>query len=103
VLAKHGKVTDGFFLCGFVLQYIPVLGQETVFESDNVGGDPGSGAPYSTETSMRDDVITFRDNELVFVAQGIWRRTDKREQSFASRRDVCAVLNVLRRPEAFSS
>jgi hypothetical protein len=36
-VAKHGKAADGFFLCGFVLQYIPVLSQETVFESDNIG------------------------------------------------------------------
>ena len=50
---------------------------------------------------MRDDVVAFCDDKLVFIAQGIWRRTDKSEQSFASRRNVRAVLNVFRRPEAF--
>jgi hypothetical protein len=33
--------------------------------------------------------------------QGIWRRADKSEQPFASWRNVRAVLNVFRRPEAF--
>jgi hypothetical protein len=42
-IAKHGKAAHGFFLCRFVLQYIPVLGQETVFETDNVRCNPGRG------------------------------------------------------------
>jgi hypothetical protein len=42
-VTKHGKAADGFLLCGFVLQHIPVLSQETVFESDNVSRDPGCG------------------------------------------------------------
>jgi len=78
-----------------------VFGQETVFESDNVGCNPGRGPSHPGETGMRDDIVAFRDDELVFIAQGIWRRTDKSKQSFASRRDVRDVLDVLRRPEAF--
>jgi hypothetical protein len=46
-ITKHGKAADGFFLCGLVLQYIPVLCQETVFESDNVGGNPSRGPSVS--------------------------------------------------------
>jgi len=49
---------------------------------------------------MRDDIVALCDDELVFIAQGIWRRADKVEQSLASRRDVRAMLDVLRRPEA---
>ena len=51
---------------------------------------------------MRDDIIAFCNNDLVFVAQRVRRRTDQSEQSFASRGDMRAVLDVLRRPEAFS-
>src|SRR5580700_3922560 len=99
-IAKHGKTTHGFFLCGLVLQHIPVLCQETVFESDNVGRNPGGWPSHPGETAMRDDIVSLCDDELVFIAQGIWRRTDKLEQPFASWRNVRAVLNVLRRPEA---
>src|SRR5579863_2637885 len=98
-IAKHGKTTHRFFLCGFVLEYIPVLGQETIFESDNVGRDPGRGPSHPSEPAMRDDVVVFCDDELVFVAQCIRCRTDKSEQPFASWRNVRAVLDVLRRPE----
>src|ERR1700678_3651963 len=49
---------------------------------------------------MRDDIVAFCDDELVFIAQGIWRRPDESEKSFPPWRNVRAVLNVLRRPEA---
>ena len=78
-----------------------MLSQETVFESDNVGRNPGRGPSHPGETAMCDDIISFCDDELVFIAQGIWRRADQSKQSFASWRDVCAVLDVLRRLEAF--
>ena len=69
-IAKHGKAADGFFPRGFVLQYIPVLCQETVFESDNVGRNPGRGPSHPGETAMRDDIVALCDDELVFIAQG---------------------------------
>ena len=94
------EAADGLCLCGLVLQNIPVLGQKTVFESDNVGRNPGRGPSDSRETAVQDDIVAFCDNELVFVAQHIRRRKGQSKQSFASRRDVCAVLNVFRRPEA---
>src|SRR6201998_349513 len=100
-IAKHGKAADGFFPRGFVLQYIPMLGQKAVFESDNVGRNQGRGPSHPSEPAMRDDVVAFCDDELVFIAQGIWRRSDKSEQPFASRCDMRAVLDVLRRPESF--
>ena len=78
-----------------------MLFKNAIFEPDNVGGDPGGGSSHPSETAVRDDVIVFCNNELVFVAQRIWRRTDQSEQSFASRRDVRAMLDVLWRPETF--
>ena len=78
-----------------------MLGQETVFESDNVRCNPGRGPSHPSEPAMRDDVVAFCDDELVFIAQGVWCRADKVEQSLASWRNVRAVLDVFRRPEAF--
>ena len=100
-VTKHGKTTLGFFLCGFVLQHVPVLCQETVLESDNVGRNPGRWPSHPGETAMRDDIVALCDDELVFVPQRIWRRADKSEQPFAPWRNVRAVLDVRRRPEAF--
>src|SRR5580692_10218648 len=100
-IAKHGKATHRFFLRGFVLQHVPVLCQETVFESDNIGRNPGCWPSHPCETAMRDHIVALYDDELIFIAQGIWRRADKSEQPFTSWCNVRAVLDVLRRPEAF--
>jgi hypothetical protein len=40
-VAKHGEAADGLGLDRFVLQHIPVLGQETVFKPNNVSRNPG--------------------------------------------------------------
>jgi hypothetical protein len=42
-----------------------MLFKKTVFESDNVGGDPGGGPSHPSEAAMRYDVITFCNDELV--------------------------------------
>jgi hypothetical protein len=44
-----------------------MLFEKTVFEPDNVGGDPRGGSSHPREAAMRYDVITFCDDELVFI------------------------------------
>src|ERR1700723_382434 len=78
-----------------------MLNNKGVFEPDNVGRNPGRGPSHPGETAMRDDIVAFCDDELVFITQGIWRRADESKQSFASGCNMGAVLDVLRRPEAF--
>ena len=51
---------------------------------------------------MHDDVVTLRDDELVFVTQGVGCAADQIEQSIATRFDMRAVLNIIGRPKAFS-
>ena len=51
---------------------------------------------------MYDDVVAFRDDKLMFVAQGVGRVADQIEQSIATRINVCAVLDIVRRPIPFS-
>src|ERR1700728_416788 len=43
----------------------------------------------------------FCHNELAFLTQRVWRGANRSQQSFASRLNLRAVLNVFRRPEAF--
>jgi hypothetical protein len=42
-----------------------MLFKNTVFEADNIGGDPGGGPSHPSEAAMRYDVITFCNDELV--------------------------------------
>jgi len=71
-----------------------VLGEFAVFHADNVGGDPGRGPAVTGEAPMRDDVITFRQDEMIFVLQAVRQRTDQVEQTVATGCDVRAMLDV---------
>jgi hypothetical protein len=46
-----------------------MLFEKAVFESDNLGGDPGGGSSHPSEAAMRYDVITFCNDEVVLIAQ----------------------------------
>src|SRR5580700_10790903 len=48
---------------------------------------------------MRYDVIAFCDDQLVLIMERLRHGADEIEQSFAAWCYVCAVLNVVRRPE----
>src|ERR1700685_531239 len=66
-VAEHGKAAHRFGLGRLVLQNVPMLSEKTVFEPDNVGGDPGGGPPHAREAAMRYDVIAFGEDELVLI------------------------------------
>jgi hypothetical protein len=73
-----------------------MLFENTVFEPDNVGGDPGSGPSHPGEAAMRYNIVAFCDDDLILVVQRIRHCTDEIEKSFATRCYVCAVLDVVR-------
>ena len=72
-----------------------MLFKNTVFQPDNVGCDPSGGPSHPREAAMRYDVITFCNDELVLMVQRFRHRAYEIEQSFATWRYVCAVLNVV--------
>jgi hypothetical protein len=45
-----------------------------------------------------DDVVALRDDELMFVTQRVRCAADQIEKSIATRFDVSAVLDIVRRP-----
>ena len=68
-VAEHGKAAHRFGLGRLILQNVPMLFKNTVFEPDNVGGDPGGGPAHPSEAAMRYDVIALCDDELVLIVQ----------------------------------
>jgi len=63
------KAADRFGLSRLVLQNIPMLSKNAVFEPDNVGGDPGGGPSHPCEAAMRYGIIAFGDDELILIVQ----------------------------------
>lgn len=78
-----------------------MLGELAVLNAQDVGSDPGRRAAHTGEAAMRDDVVAFGHDQLVFVAQRSRNRADQVEQPVAAWRDVGAMLNVAIGPEPF--
>src|SRR6266481_3442146 len=98
-MAKHRQAALRLGLCRLVLQDVPMLSEAAVLDPDNVRGDPGDGPAGSREASVYDDVVRLRDDQLMLVTQGVGCAADQSEQPFATRFNVCAVLDVGVRPE----
>ena len=77
-----------------------MFGEAAVFDPDYVRSDPGDGPAVASEAAVDNDVVAFREDELMLVTQGVGRAPDQIEQTVAARFDVCAVLDVGVRPEA---
>ena len=78
-----------------------MFGELAVLEANDIGGNPGGGTAIAGEAPMRDDIVALGHDQLVLVAQRLWRRPDEVEQPLAAGRDVRAVLDVPVGPEPF--
>src|SRR5260370_30471705 len=58
-LAEHGQPTHGVLGGGLVLQDIPMLGEQTVFEPDDVGRYPIGGFPDAGDSALHNHTSTL--------------------------------------------
>ena len=79
-----------------------MFGEAPVLDPDHIRGDPGGGPAPSREAAVDDDVVAFREDELMLVTQGGGRAPDQVEQTVATRFDVRAMLDIVGRPIPFS-
>src|SRR4029077_6634692 len=75
-IAKHRQAALRLGFCYFVLQDVPVFSETAVLDPDNIRGDPRNRRAVSRETSVDNDIVALRDDELVFVTQGLGRIAD---------------------------
>src|SRR5258708_21904644 len=99
--AEHWQPAGGLGTGCFVLDDIPVLGEDAVLHADQVHDDPVRLAPETGEPTANHHQISIDHDQLRLVPQRRWQATDKCEQPVAPRRDVRAVLEVFRGPERF--
>jgi hypothetical protein len=96
VVPNIGRPLRDSALGRFILQNIPVSREHAVGYSDDIGGDPISGPSSSRKPAMDDHVTVFSNDQARLVLQRRWRAPNQIEQAVAPRRDVRAVLNVVR-------
>ena len=73
-----------------------MLGQNSILHANNVRHDPISGLAEARISPVYDHKIVFGDNFSRFIPKS-WRNAlDEIKEAIATRRDMGAVLNVVR-------
>jgi len=83
-------------LASFVLNYIPVLDETSVFDEQNVGGNPVHREAEGRNSSVHDDDIPFGHNRSGLILESRRKALDEIEQALATWANVRAVLDVVR-------
>ena len=69
MIAEHRKSAKGFRLGRLVLKNVPVLGELAILKTHDVGGDHRSGTTVARKASVRDNVISFGEDQVIFVVE----------------------------------
>src|SRR5882757_5077507 len=99
-IAEHRQTAARLLPRGLVLDDVPVFRQHALLHAHDVSDDPCRRWPEAAEPPMENDEITRRRRNVVLVAQRRGQGLDQTKESVTARRNMCAVLDVARRPEA---
>ena len=77
-----------------------MLREPSIFHAYDVSDDPRRRWPETAEPPMENDEITSRRRNVVLVAQRRGQALDQVKEPVTAGRNMCAVLDVTRRPEA---
>src|ERR1700722_5151044 len=99
-VSKHRVPALGLFLGSLVLNDIPVLDQDSVFQADNIRCNPVDGQPDTRETAVEDDDVSLRYDDSRLILEGGRNALDQVEEPLTARFNVRTMLNVVGRPEA---
>src|SRR5579859_6440833 len=96
--SEHWVSALGLLLGRLVLDHIPVLDQNAVLDADNVGSNPVHRLAEARESAVHDHELFFGNYRSRFVLQCGRHTLDEIEQTLPTRRDMGAVLDVVRGP-----
>src|SRR5258708_29096858 len=94
--------TFGLLLRRLVLNDIPVLDQNPVFNANDVRRNPVHRSPKAREPPVDNHEITLGENQPRLILERERNAFDEIEKAIASGRDMSAMLNVMRRPVPLS-
>src|ERR1700691_1343799 len=79
-----------------------MLDEHAVLNTNDVRRDPVHGKAEARKSTVHDYDVSFSHDRSRFVVQRRWDALDEVEQTLAARRDMSAVLHVIRGPVALS-
>src|SRR6202047_1139503 len=83
-------------LRGLVLNHVPVLDEQPVLETNDIGSDPVNRRAKTRETAMDHHEISPGDDDACLILQRGRKALDQIEQALPARLNMIAVLNVVR-------
>src|SRR5439155_6522014 len=98
-VAEHRQATLRLLPRGLVLDDVPVLREYSVLHAHDISDNPRH-RTEAAEPPVQNDEVPGRRRSVVLVAQRRGHGPDQAEQPLTAGRNVCAVLDVIRRPEA---
>jgi hypothetical protein len=69
LVSKHGRSALGFVFGSFVLNYVPVLGENVVFDTENGGHSSVDRQTRARIPTVNDDEISLGDDRDRFILQ----------------------------------
>src|ERR1700680_2778530 len=96
LVAEHWSTALRLFSCGLVLNHVPVLDEQSVLETNDIGGDPVHRRAKARETAMDHYEISPGDDDACLILQRGRKTLDQIEQALPARLNMIAVLNVVR-------
>src|SRR5438132_13285568 len=97
---EHGQLAYRLFFRRFILNDIPMLDQDSVLNTHNICGNPIRRRTETAKSPVHDHEVSLRHCRSRLVPQRWGKALDQIEQALTTRCDMCAVLNVVRRPES---
>ena len=79
-----------------------MLDKDPVFNAHNVCGNPIHRSTETAESTVQDHEVSLSQDRSRLILERRRKALDEIEQAFTTRRDLSAVLDVMRRPILFS-
>src|SRR5260370_11614644 len=100
--SEHGPLAYRLFFRRFILNDVPMLDKHSVLNAHNICGDPIHRSTETAKSPVHDHKLSLSHDRSRLVLQRWWNALDEIEQTFTTRCDMSAVLNIVRRPVALS-
>src|SRR5438445_4944406 len=98
--SEHRPLAYRLFFRRFILNYVPMLDQDSLLNAHNICGDPIRRCTETAKSTVHDDEVSLSRCRSRLVPQRCGKALDQIEQALTTRCDMSAVLNVVRRPES---
>ena len=100
LVSEHRKAALGRLTRGFVLDDVPMFNKSMILDAQDVRRYPVRRLAEIRKSPVHDYEVSFGHDHSRFVSQSRWKALDKIEEALAARRDMSAVLNIVRGPIA---